>query len=102
MYTCEPLRRYCEAISARRPWKDTRCHSVAVRLSPVLLSRHLSVVATVTLATISPLGKVRVSGSRPRLPTRITLFTEAITVVLSFQNQIVLQGLYSKRKQLIF
>ncbi len=48
------------------------------RGSPLCLSFHLSVVASVTLATWSPLGKERISGSRPRLPTRMTLLTEAM------------------------
>jgi hypothetical protein len=81
-YTCEPLRRYWPTISARRPLKTTRCHSVASRISPVCLSFHLSVVAIVTLATWSPLGNVRISGSRPRLPTMMTLLTDAMVVSL--------------------
>ena len=81
-YTCEPLRRYCPTISARRPLNTTRCHSVASRISPVCLSFHLSVVAMVTLATWSPLGKVRISGSRPRLPTMMTLLMDAMLLCL--------------------
>src|SRR4051812_2292183 len=81
-YTCEPLRRYSPAISASRPLKTTRCHSVASFISPLCLSFHLSVVAMVTLATRSPLGKVRISGSRPRLPTMMTLLTDAMAVFL--------------------
>ncbi|KAF5291101.1 hypothetical protein FQR65_LT20497 [Abscondita terminalis] len=49
----------------------------------VLLSRQRSVVAMVTLATWSPLGKVRISGSRPRLPTMMTLLTDAMWKTLS-------------------
>lgn len=41
--------------------------SVCSRGSPLCLSRHLSVVARVTLATWSPLGKVRISGVAPQV-----------------------------------
>src|SRR5450830_792897 len=75
---CEPLRRYWPAISARRPLNTTRCHSVASFISPDCLSFQRSVVAMVTLATWSPLGKVRISGSRPRLPTMMALLTDAL------------------------
>src|SRR4051812_16139157 len=48
------------------------CHSVfSWRWPP--LSRHLRLVARVKLATGWPDGVDRTSGSRPRLPTRITL-----------------------------
>src|SRR5215469_12512391 len=73
MYTCEPLRRYSPAISARRPKSATRCHSVRSCCSPVCLSRQLSLVATRRLATVVPDGIARVSGSAPRLPMRMTL-----------------------------
>ena len=49
-----------------------------VSIIKVYLSFQTSVVAMRILATASPLGRYRVSGSAPRLPIRITLFTEAI------------------------
>src|SRR5690348_11157860 len=56
-----------------------RCHSVASFISPLALSFHRSVVARRMLVTASPLGRYFVSGSAPRLPTRMTLFTDAIS-----------------------
>src|SRR5690242_7279419 len=56
-----------------------RCHSVASFISPLALSFHLSVVATRMLVTASPLGRYFVSGSAPRLPTMITLLTDAMS-----------------------
>src|SRR3712207_2809466 len=53
----------------------TRCHSVFSFRSPLVLSRQLSEVATLRLTTGSPDPIRRISGSLPRLPTRITLFT---------------------------
>src|SRR5262245_58207387 len=53
----------------------TRCHSVRSRRSPVALSRQVSEVATLKLATGRPSFVRRISGSFPRLPTRITLLT---------------------------
>src|SRR5882724_3593658 len=53
----------------------TRCHSVFSLRSPVVLSRQLSEVATLRLAIGRPSWVRRISGSLPRLPTRITLFT---------------------------
>src|SRR6516164_8412672 len=73
MYTCEPLRRYSPATSARRPKSATRCHSVRSCCSPVCLSRQLSLVAIRRFATVVPEGIARVSGSAPRLPMRMTL-----------------------------
>src|SRR3954470_20105067 len=78
-YTCEPFFRNSPATSARRPKKAMRCHSVASFISPLALSFHLSVVATRMLVTASPLGRYLVSGSAPRLPTMITLFTDAMS-----------------------
>lgn len=40
--TCEPLRRCCLAISAKRPPKSRRSHSAASFISPVCLSFHMS------------------------------------------------------------
>src|SRR6266508_2162419 len=54
----------------------TRCHSVLSRRSPVALSRQLSEVATLKFAIGRPSWVRLISGSLPRLPTRITLLTE--------------------------
>src|SRR5690349_7342870 len=54
----------------------TRCHSVFSLRSPDALSRQFSEVAIERLAIEDPLGICLISGSRPRLPTRITLLTE--------------------------
>src|SRR4029434_8951468 len=53
----------------------TRCHSVRSRRSPVVLSRHVSDVATLKFAIGRPSCVRRISGSLLRLPTRITLLT---------------------------
>src|SRR5947207_15066855 len=53
----------------------TRCHSVRSRRSPEVRSRQLSEVARFRLAMRVPSLVERISGSRPRLPTRITLLT---------------------------
>src|SRR5579884_3314888 len=59
----------------------TRCHSVLSLRSPVALSRQVSDVATRKLTTGRPSCIRRTSGSAPRLPTRMTLFTlPAITL----------------------
>src|SRR5207237_114982 len=64
------------AISTRRSLKiTTRCHSVRSRRSPEVRSRQLSEVARFRLAMRVPSLVERISGSRPRLPTRITLLT---------------------------
>ena len=79
--TCEPLRRYSAAISPRRPKRAILCHSVRSCCWPDALSFQDSLVAMRMLVTVMPLGMERVSGSAPRLPTRITLFTpRAMTV----------------------
>src|SRR3954451_15403115 len=80
-YTCEPFLRYSPAISASRPKKAMRCHSVASFISPLALSFQRSVVAMRMFVTASPLGRYFVSGSAPRLPTRMTLFTDAISTL---------------------
>src|SRR3712207_4029385 len=53
----------------------TLCHSVFSLRSPVALSFQLSEVAMRRLTTGSPELSRRVSGSLPRLPTRMTLLT---------------------------
>src|SRR3954447_10669800 len=76
MYTLAPFLRYCSATLQRPSLKiTTRCHSVFSLHSPVALSRQLSEVATLRLAIGRPSWVRRISGSLPRFPTRITLFT---------------------------
>src|SRR5215475_16189393 len=76
MYTLAPFFRYCSAILQSPSLKiTTRCHSVFSLRSPVVLSRHDSEVATLRLAIGRPSWVRRISGSLPRFPTRITLFT---------------------------
>src|SRR5438105_10188698 len=76
MYTLAPFLRYCSATLQSPSLKmTTRCHSVFSLRSPVALSRQLSEVATLRLAIGRPSWVRRISGSLPRFPTRITLFT---------------------------
>src|SRR5471030_2523234 len=67
----------------------TRCHSVFSLRSPVVLSRQLSDVAMLRLAIGRPSWVRRISGSLPRLPIRITLFTlpAMIFLHLTFTHQ---------------
>jgi len=51
------------------------CHSVRSCCAPEALSFHDSLVAILMFVTVIPLGMERVSGSAPRLPTKMTLFT---------------------------
>ncbi len=53
----------------------TRCHSVCSLRSPLALSFQLSEVATVKLTIFIPDCALRISGSFPRFPTNVTLFT---------------------------
>src|SRR6185295_14719750 len=71
---CLPLVRYWPAISACLPQTTIWCHSVCSWRWP-LLSFQRRLVARVKLATGCPEGVDRTSGSRPRLPIRITLLT---------------------------
>src|ERR1700675_4665186 len=64
----------------------TRCHSVFSLRSPVVLSRQLSEVATLKLAIGRPSWVRRISGSLPRFPTRITLFTLPAIAALHSRN----------------
>src|SRR5215217_770975 len=76
MYTFDPFLRYCSATRARFSLKiTTLCHSVFSLRSPVALSFHDSEVAILRLTTGSPEFRRRTSGSLPRLPIRMTLFT---------------------------
>src|SRR6202000_2111245 len=62
----------------------TRCHSVFSLRSPVALSRQVSDVAIRRLAIGRPSWVRLISGSAPRLPIKITLFTlPAITALHS-------------------
>src|SRR5271168_5291012 len=76
-YTSEPFFRYCWAISACLPQTVILCHSVRFWRSP-FLSLYVSSVASEKLATAWPPPVKRVSGSRPRRPTRITLLTDIV------------------------
>src|SRR3954471_4322027 len=72
--TWRPLERYSPQFSAALPQTTTRCHSVRSCFWPAL-SVQASLVATVKFATAAPLGVYLTSGSRPRLPIRMTLLT---------------------------
>src|SRR5882672_4477192 len=62
-----------------------RCHSVSSFFSPLALSVHWNDVASDALVIAAPSGMYFVSGSRPRLPTRITLFTDAMSYLPGYQ-----------------
>src|SRR5436190_8338146 len=65
----------------------TRCHSVRSLRSPVARSRQVSEVAIRRFATRSPEVRLRISGSAPRLPTRMTLLMlPAIDLFLGFRE----------------
>src|SRR5437588_10580185 len=77
MYNLEPFFTYCSTTRHRPSLKmTTECHSVFSLRSPVVLSRQLSDVAMRRLAIGRPSCVRRISGSLPRLPTRMTLLTE--------------------------
>src|SRR2546423_6097516 len=87
MYTFAPFFRYCSAILQRPSLKITpRCHSVFSLRSPVALSRQLSDVARLRLAIGRPSWVRRISGSLPRFPTKITLFTLPAIAALHYRN----------------
>src|SRR5882724_6037162 len=76
IYTLAPFFRYCSATLQSPSLKiTTRCHSVFSLRSPEFLSRQVSEVAMLRLAIGRPSCVRRISGSLPRFPTRITLFT---------------------------
>ena len=87
---CKPWRPSSD--TARRPCRapslkiTTRCHSVFSLRSPVALSRQFSEVATLRLAIGRPSWVRRISGSLPRFPTRITLFTLPAIAALHSRN----------------
>src|SRR2546425_7311100 len=92
MYPCLPLERSSPQFSAVFPHPTTRCHSVRSRFWPDL-SVHASFVATVKFATACPLGVYRTSGSRPRLPIRMTLLTlPAMLASLELEAGTLTQG----------
>ena len=62
----------------------TLCHSVRSFFSPVFRSFQFSDVAIRRLHTLPPFWNVRTSGSRPRLPTMMTLLTEPAMFPPSF------------------
>src|SRR5206468_5033333 len=87
IYTLAPFFRYCSATLQSPSLKiTTRCHSVFSLRSPVALSRQLSEVATLRLAIGRPSWVRRISGSLPRFPTRITLFTLPAIAALHAPN----------------
>src|ERR1700675_1929877 len=74
MYTLPPFFRYSPAISASRCQSTTLCHSVRSCHWPSLPLKR-SFVANVIFATGVPCGVNFTSGSLPRFPIRMTLFT---------------------------
>src|SRR5208283_2454577 len=74
IYTWPPFFRYSAAISANLCQSTTLCHSVVSCQLPSL-PLNLEFVATVIFATAVPCGVCLSSGSLPRCPTRMTLFT---------------------------
>src|SRR5450631_2548479 len=101
MYTLEPFLRYCSTILHSGSEKiTTRCHSVFSLRSPVALSRQLSEVATLRLAIGRPSWVRRISGSLPRFPTRITLFTLPAIATLRHRKITGLAGRLSPRLKL--
>src|SRR5262249_23693634 len=69
-----PFSRYWVHASPCFPQTTTVCHSVACCFSPFAPTQVLD-VARENLVTAFPFGVKRVSGSLPRFPIRITLFT---------------------------
>src|ERR1700750_2763627 len=94
MYTLAPFFKYCSATLQSPSLKiTTRCHSVFSLRSPVALSRQLSEVATLRLAIGRPSWVRRISGSLPRFPTKITLFTlPAIAALHSLTSLTLARG----------
>src|SRR5215510_13623339 len=74
MYTDRPFDRYLWQFSAWSPQTVTRCHSVRSCRCPDL-SLKTSVVAMRRLQRGRLDGVYLSSGSAPRFPTRMTLFT---------------------------
>src|SRR6185436_2133197 len=86
-----PLARYLEQFSACSPQTVTRCHSVRSWRWPDL-SLNTSVVAMRRLQRGRLDGVYLSSGSAPRFPTRMTLFTlpmasPSITLAVRFAEE---------------
>ncbi len=61
------------------------CHSVASLRFPVVLSFQWSVVATLKLVTLPPLGKFLVSGLRPNTPITIVYSRLALLILTAYK-----------------
>src|SRR4051794_39949746 len=96
-----PFFRYCSATLAMPSLKmTTLCHSVFSLRSPEFLSRQLSDVAMRMLTTGSPEFRRRISGSAPRLPTRMTLLTlPAMIFLRAIRNKFLSQHLTGYARQ---
>src|SRR5208282_2168798 len=94
MYTLPPFFRYSPAISARRCQSTTLCHSVRSCHWPSLPLKR-SLVANVIFATGVPCGVNFTSGSLPRFPIKMTLFTLFMGVG-SFENADLRDAHYSR------
>src|SRR5215510_7028997 len=81
MYTDRPFDRYLWQFSAWSPQTVTRCHSVRSWRCPDL-SLNTSVVAMRRLQSGRLDGVYFSSGSAPRFPTRMTLFTLPMAALL--------------------
>src|SRR3546814_9938354 len=57
------------------------CHSVRSFFSPVVRSFQLSLVAMLKFAILPPFWNVLISGSLPRLPSKITLLTDPAIIL---------------------
>lgn len=68
------------ATSASPPHSSIRCQSV-ISFFSALFSIYVSEVAILNDTTVSPLGRVRLSGLAPRLPIRFTLLRDGIFVL---------------------
>src|SRR3954471_23288595 len=91
-YTERPLEGYSPQFSAALPHTTPRGHSARSCFCPAL-SVQASLVATVKFATACPLGVYRTSGSRPRLPIRMTLLTlPAMLASLQVEASTLAQG----------
>src|SRR5689334_12722897 len=77
----EPLVRNLLSASARLPQTTTLCHSVRSCFTR-FLSRYVSLVARRSFSTDCPPLVTRNSGSAPRLPINITLFSPSAICLL--------------------
>src|SRR4029077_13130079 len=90
-YTSWPFFRYFWAVSAVLPQTTILCHSVRFCRSP-LLSLKDSSVASEKLQTAWPPLVYRVSGSRPKRPTKITLLTDIFFLQLTEKDNTAKSG----------